>query len=185
MRHIVVPHIAMTTNTLQRFIRDRMLDSADSRLVTFETIFLGDLGVELTNLDMLRIRAQGEGKAVVEAVDALDDPFVGKSVRRVTVITGGDSFMGGVAPPVKLLAHNVAIQTSVGIAGKIGESFGVDKGEGAETHQYTKHQGKSRQPVTATASWRGIIGHGNVPFLWPPTKVENGVTLLDYCLSYW
>lgn len=157
-------YIAMTTHTLQRLFRNKMLDCADRRCMTIFAVLLGDSGIKLSNMDVFRIVVKCEGKAVVETVDAFDDPLVKIAVGSVTVIARRHRLVRRVAPPIELLAHDMAVHAGVWIIREVGEAFGVNKGEGAKPHQHAKHQRKTCHPVTAAAGRRTIVGHSEALF---------------------
>lgn len=85
--------------------------------VAVNAVLLGDAGIEAANHDGVRKVAGGEGDAVIPPVYTFDDPFVGKTVRSVTVVTGRHRLVAGVVPAGILVAHDVAIDTGRRVIG--------------------------------------------------------------------
>ncbi len=110
-RGVIMAHIAMTSDAAQLLRRNVEVHLGDGGRVTLHTIFLGNARIKAADHDRFGKIARREGDAVVPTIDALDHPFVGKAMGRVTVVARGDRFVAGMAPPFVLLAHNVAVDT--------------------------------------------------------------------------
>jgi hypothetical protein len=68
---------------------------------------------------------------VVPAIQPFDNPFIGKGMGRMAVIARGYSFMAGIIPTIKLLLHDMAVHTSIGVIGQIRGAFSIAKGIGS------------------------------------------------------
>lgn len=75
---------------------------------------------------------RGEGKAVIEAVDALHEIFADDVMRGVAVIAGRDMAMASFHPCIKLWTHRMAIHTGLGIAAEVGVPLRIDEGINAQ-----------------------------------------------------
>jgi hypothetical protein len=51
------------------------------------------------------------------------------------------------APPLKLIAHDVTVHARVRIVGEIGKAFGINEGKNANTNKYTQRGRDRPQPA--------------------------------------
>ena len=93
---------------------------------------LGDLVIELRDLDGVGIPAGGEVEGMPESVVGLDGVFSENVVRGVAVVAGCGPMMARLQPGIVLRLHHVAVGAGGWIVGEVGVSLGVDEGEEAE-----------------------------------------------------
>jgi hypothetical protein len=117
---IAVAHIAMTVQARRRFAQIRLMDLGQHRFVALNAIIQSDLLVEVADLDWIGEIAGCESQTVVPPVDPFDDPLVGEGMGRVAIVAGGNRFVAGMIPAIELIAHDMAVDTSLWIVGKIG-----------------------------------------------------------------
>ena len=103
--------------------------------------------VEGCNADRLWEAAQGEGPAVLPAVDPFHHPVSEKAVRGMAIITGRYRLMAPVIPAFKNFAHYVAIHAGGGIVRQVGMTLRIMKSESAEPRKTARESSqKDHQP---------------------------------------
>src|SRR5215470_6716446 len=116
-------------------VNDVAVDGGGDALVAVAAGILGDLVIELRDLDGVGIPAGGEVERVPEAVVRLDGVFSENVVGRMTVVAGGGRVMARLQPGIVLRAHDVAIGAGGRVVGEIGVSLGVDECKEAEAEE--------------------------------------------------
>ena len=119
----------MTTHTIQSLLIIARMGGnfADQPSMTPHTIRLQNRPVAVSNLNRLVEILQGKAFGMPEAIFHFGKVLGDQRMRGMTIITGCDGVMAGLLPPIILIAHNVAIDTSFGIIGKIRGTLSVIK----------------------------------------------------------
>ncbi len=106
---------ARALQTCRLAVRDVAIDRRGDRLMAPAAGVLGDLVIELCNLDGVGIPAAGEVKRMPESVVRLHCIFADDVVRCVAIVAGRGRVVTRLHPRVVLLLHDVAIRASRGI----------------------------------------------------------------------
>src|SRR5215475_1840044 len=85
------------------------VDGGGDALVAMAAGVLGDLVIELGDLDRVGIPAGGEVEGMPESVVGLDGVLPEDVVRRVAIVAGGGRVMARFEPGIVLGAHDVAV----------------------------------------------------------------------------
>ncbi|MDK3157360.1 hypothetical protein QPK87_12345 [Kamptonema cortianum] len=174
-----MPNITVAGDAVGRFSDVRPVDLADKSLVAAHTTLLHHVRIETSDRDRLVEVPQRECNAVVKTVDTLDDPFVGKFVRRVTVVTGGHAGMAGMPPCIELIAHDVAVHARLRVIGKVGVASGVAEGEQPQPESRAK-QADHEQPGQMNPEVETSYSAAHRPFplcagLWIPSCATTSI----------
>jgi hypothetical protein len=92
----------------------------------------------------------------------------------VAVVAGGDVVVAGFGPGVVFIIHDMAIDAHFGIAGEVGEAFGVAEGVEAEAQGDAEEDGGEQGAVEAhgtSGRWLGRIIAGRV---WGAREMAGG-----------
>ncbi len=133
-----MPYISMTRNAIGFFAIRIFKHTTDDFLMTSYAIAQSDFTIERPNLDRLGEAARGEGRAVVPAVDSFNGVFPDDVLWRVTTVAGGHFFVARTVPGVELLAHNVAVLTSLRVVREIGNAFSIEECKSRNAGEYAK-----------------------------------------------
>lgn len=139
-------YVAVAGDTRTFFSGLAAMDLADEIAVTIHTIGLDYIRVEASDADGVWVVASSKGQAVIPAVDAFDDVFLGKGVGRVAAVAGCHILVAGMVPALELGAHDVTVQTGFRVVGKIGQPLGVVKGECAQADKHTDENNNGNAP---------------------------------------
>lgn len=96
--------------------------------MAIDTIIVHNFNIKLLNRNNLIIGVQCECCTVVKTINRFRKVLVDNIVvRAMTIIATGNTCMGRVTPGIKLVLHDMAVDTGTGIVRKIGMPFGLRK----------------------------------------------------------
>ena len=111
----------------------RWIDHGHGLGMAVAACVLGDLEVQLPDLDGLMKALGRERQRVVETVEALDGVLPDEVVGSVAVVADSHGMVARLAPCVVVALHDVAVGARLGPVGKVGSTFGVNEGVAANT----------------------------------------------------
>ena len=94
-----------------------------------ETVILQQLGILFFNQDRLMKILQREPFGVVVTILRFGEILREERVRHMAIVTGSNRVMRSLLPRIELVVHNMTVAASTWIAGEIGGSCRVVKGE--------------------------------------------------------
>src|SRR4051812_41698056 len=133
-------HIEVTLNAGHPFV----MGTYDCRSDLCMTGAAGALShgcIARPDFDVIRKHSGGEPPRVIEAVFHFYGVLANEIMRRMTIVTLGDSMMTRFHPRVVILLHHVTVGASGWIAGEVGVSTGINKGVEAEPNHDSKEHG--------------------------------------------
>jgi hypothetical protein len=121
--------------------------------VTIQAVGIQHGGIAGLNANRISKFPKGKRHGMMITVAGLYEPLAGKIVRHMAVAAYSVSMVAGFFPAFELIAHNMAVRTSLWIVRKIGSSAGIIKSISAGTQQHPDQCTDQRpHPVIAPTS---------------------------------
>lgn len=109
--------LAVAVHTIEHLLRiaGMRIDAGHDLLMAADTVFLERGGIERLDHDRLVKILEREAFRMVVAVDRFARVFPDQVVRRMAIVAGRNRMVRRLQPAVVLLAHDVAVHTSLWI----------------------------------------------------------------------
>ena len=122
--------------------------------MTAQAVLLQDLAVGGTYFYRFVKILECEFARVVESILGFDHVPPRKRSRQVAVVAHCDSVVAPLLPTIKLLAHDVAVDTNIRIVGEIGTPLGVVKSVEPNPEKYSGERHYRQRPF---GNHRGLL----------------------------
>lgn len=111
----------------------------DHRFMAINTIVFRYLSIKRLNLNGVGEAPGCKSPTMVKTIDAFHNPLLGESMWGMAVITDGYSLVAAAIPAIELFAHDMAVDTGIGVIRQIGSALRIAEGKQAQPNQDTQH----------------------------------------------